>query len=221
MSDSPAPCPWQLAEGSIGDRVVFTHNPILHSQEEESSSGDDAPNRITIDESSNDGSGAYACVKSSFALVTILSEPLGASVTAGLVQPPSCSGNPVGVKGHEENKGKTGQGGGGQIETDKWSKKEQQPKPGSQAGVAAILGPVVGRVEVVAQSGVVRESCRVPVVLEVDGAGEVTCVVSFRHMLSPISKQTVESTGGVCSLACGRAVWFQVGPRTCCKRWKT
>ncbi|CAN0277654.1 unnamed protein product, partial [Ectocarpus sp. 12 AP-2014] len=40
-----------------------------------------------------------------------------------------------------------------------------------------ILGPVVGRVEVVKQSGTVRESCRVPVVLEVDHEGEVTCMM--------------------------------------------
>lgn len=54
-----------------------------------------------------------------------------------------------------------------------------QPAEGQEEGekAAVILGPVVGRVEVVRQSGLVRESCRVPVVIEVDRGGPVTCMV--------------------------------------------
>lgn len=49
----------------------------------------------------------------------------------------------------------------------------------SPLAVNAILGPVIGRAEVVRQSGGIRESCRVAVVLEVDGDSIVTCVVSL------------------------------------------
>lgn len=44
--------------------------------------------------------------------------------------------------------------------------------------VSAVLGPVVGRAEIVRQEGGARESCRVAVMLEVDGDATVTCLVS-------------------------------------------
>lgn len=176
MSDAPVPCPWQLAEGSIGDRVVFTHSPVLHSQGGERSSREEA---FKNGGSSSDGGGSG--VNSSFALVTILSEPLDASVTAELIQAPGGTRDPVRLAGVGRNEsgvmqGGEGQGGAGQLAPEE---QQQQQEEESEQEVAAILGPVVGRVEVVPQSGVVRESCRVPVVLEVDGEGEITCVVSF------------------------------------------
>lgn len=75
-----------------------------------------------------------------------------------------------------------GVGKGTQDENGDSQQQQQQKQKQSEEGVAAvILGPVVGRVDVVGQSGTVRESCRVPVVLEVDREGEVTCVVSFEQ----------------------------------------
>eukprot|EP00903_Cladosiphon_okamuranus_P007797 g7546.t1 len=146
MSDRVVPCPWPLSEGTIGDRIVFNHKPALHHKSEKSAQNE-APNiRSSAGVNSSSGGGGG---NSSFAMITVLSEPLEASISASLVFPP-----------------------GGQAA-------KESPEDGQQSenGPAIILGPVVGRVEVVAQSGVVRESCCVPVLLEVDREGEVACVM--------------------------------------------
>lgn len=125
---------------------------------------------------------------SSYALVTILSEPLDARVDAMLIQPPYFQEGAA--QGSDSTsmttdaalatmqKGKSGSS----VGTEKslsGSGIEAGTVPSESDGVGVILGPVVGKVGVVPQAGVVRESCHVPVVLEVDRDGPVTCVVSF------------------------------------------
>lgn len=128
---------------------------------------------------------------SSYALVTILSEPLDLRIDAMLIQPPpQCQEGAVQVSDKttlmSETVLTTAPGGkktGSGTEAKRSSSGLDIGAEGvglSQSiGVGVILGPVVGKVGVVLQSGVVRESCHVPVVLEVDGDGSVTCVVSL------------------------------------------
>lgn len=68
-----------------------------------------------------------------------------------------------------------GNSNGGQHETSPIG----QSSGSSPQNVKAIIGPIIGRAEIVRQSGGIRESCRVAVVLEVDGDTVVTCVVSL------------------------------------------
>lgn len=112
---------------------------------------------------------------SSYALVTVLSEPLDANIDAVLVQPPFSTD---GINRFEPTENE-----GGSISTNSTC---TSSVASSDQRVAIILGPVLGRVEVVRQTGVVRESCRVPVVLEVDRDGAVTCLVGpiLRAMLN-------------------------------------
>lgn len=125
---------------------------------------------------------------SSYALVTILSEPLDARVDAMLIQPPyfqegAAQGSNSTTRTTDAaiaimQKGKSGFS----VGTEKslsGSDIEAGAVLSESVGVSVILGPVVGKVGVVPQAGVVRESCHVPVVLEVDRDGPVTCVVSF------------------------------------------
>lgn len=193
MSDSTTPCPWPLEAGAIGDRIVFTHTPIVchrrggggESMQKENSAG--LASRLTLGNSNTsigetpNGSRSSSRLgssrgKSSFGLITVLTEPLDVSVTAGVAQPPGGNAKDLAAEG--------GAGGKQQIGTkneneDSQQHQQQKQKQLEESGVAVILGPVVGRVQVVEQSGTVRESCRVPVVLEVDREGDVTCVVSF------------------------------------------
>ena len=148
ISDRAAPCPWPLSEGTIGDRIVFKHKPALRQEKGEKSSRQEV---LGIRSSAGDNSSGGGGGNSSFAMVTVLSEPLEANISSSLVVAPD-----------------------GQATNE--SQEIRQP---SACGPAIILGPVVGRVEVIAQSGVVRESCCVPVLLEVDREGEVACVVSL------------------------------------------
>lgn len=204
MSDPARPCPWMLTPGSIGDRISYTHRPILVSPAKGSR------NSLTTkglrdprvrDESSTDepeqpalvggwqggenenrrgrggkgGDVAHRDINSSFALLTALSEPLEASICTELVQPRSVRtppAKPAGVKPRGATTALHGQSMPAPI--------GDSPPEGSalMSEVAVILGPIVGRVDVVRQSSGVRESCTVPVVVEVDGDGAVTCVVS-------------------------------------------
>lgn len=160
LSDRAVPCPWPLSEGTIGDRIVFNHKPALHHEGEKSSQNVlTIPSSAGVNSSSSSSSGGGGGGNSSFAMVTVLSEPLDVNISASLVLAPD-----------------------GQA-TDESQEHRQQ----SENGPAIILGPVVGRVDVIAQSGVVRESCCVPVLLEVDQEGEVACVVS----LDKLSKSLV------------------------------
>lgn len=185
MSDRAVPCPWALSEGTIGDRIVFTHSPILHHKVEEENSQKELPGGASAprprisrasDYSKSDSSSGG---NSSFAMVTVLSEPLEANISASLVFTPNGQAtNPSRLEA-DRSVGDGRQDGSAQRNADEFQEQQQQqPKE----GVAIILGPVVGRLEVVAQSGVVRESCCVPVVLEVDREGEVACVVSFEQI---------------------------------------
>ncbi|CAM9243711.1 unnamed protein product [Ectocarpus sp. 4 AP-2014] len=172
VSDSTVPCPWPRAAGSIGDRIVFTHSPIQHVSPREGASSQTNVHRLG---NSSDGSSSRSGgrSKSSFALVTILSEPLESSITATLVQPPGgghAKAPPLRSADMENELLGAGVVSPRQEQSD-------EEGDGESDDVAVILGPVVGRVEVVRQSGTVRESCRVPVVLEVDREGEVTCMM--------------------------------------------
>ena len=169
MSDSARPCPWLLTAGAIGDRISYTHSPILISpakglrnppvpadrysdEKEETWLVGEGQARGDKNRRGGErrGNNVSSDVNSSFALVTALSEPLEASICTELVRP-------RGVKLHH----------GG-----------DSPRSSAQSSdVAIILGPVVGKVDVVKQASGVRESCRVAVVLEVDGNSSVTCVV--------------------------------------------
>lgn len=180
MSDSTVPCPWPRAPGSIGDRIVFTHNPIQHVRPQEGAPSETDAHRIrNTSDNSRGGSGGRN--KSSFALVTVLSEPLESSITATLVQPPG-GGHAKALPLLSADMDNEEPGAGVVSPRQQQSDKEDK---GDEDGddVAVILGPVVGRVEVVKQSGTVRESCRVPVVLEVDREGEVTCLVRSKFDL--------------------------------------
>ena len=186
MSDRAMPCPWPLSDGTIGDRIVFNHSPILHHEADKSTQQEVLdvvrPGQVRsstgVNSSSSgggggggSGSGSGSGGSSSFAMVNVLSEPLEANISASLVFTPNAQ--PAAGSRREAGGGGGGDGMRGGIAPD--SAEESQ----SENGPAVILGPVVGRVEVVAQSGVVRESCCVPVLLEVDREGEVACVVSF------------------------------------------
>ncbi|CAM9100798.1 unnamed protein product, partial [Hapterophycus canaliculatus] len=168
MSDATISCPWSSAAGSIGDRILFTHRPIQHpSRRAENSS----PAGRNSNSSGNDHSNIMdGGSMSSFALVTVLSEPLDALITAAVVQPPKLPAAEVNIGSAQ---GKMFQSAGLNFaqgrQPDGWQEKEEK--------AAVIVGPVVGRVEVIKQSGLVRESCRVPVVIEVDRGGKVTCVM--------------------------------------------
>lgn len=226
MSDATKPCPWPLNAGSIGDRITYTHSPIVSAYPPESrelpnaygessldndslavggGSANDHPlsqtagDRVGVSVQNDDkrtgereareglerrrgtrgdvnalpignpdgksiGSGSsHGSSKSSYALVTVLSEPTEASIDAVLVQPP-------GAKQQVEVAAAVVDG----------QTLDESPFKDSlrSLGVTIILGPVVGKVEVVMQSGGVRSSCRVPVILEVDGDAAITCVVS-------------------------------------------
>lgn len=196
ISDSATPCPWPVEAGAIGDRIVFTHSPIIRSrrggggESMQNITSEALASRLTvgnpstnIDENGNGSSSSSPTSlsgsrgNSSFGLVTVLSEPLDASVTTSLVEPPGGHAkDPLrlvveGGAGDEQRKGSRGE--------NEYSTLQQQQSQSEEGGAAIILGPVVGRVQVVEQSGHVRESCRVPVVLEVDREGVVTCVVSL------------------------------------------
>lgn len=191
MSNSTRPCPWPLTAEAIGDHIIYTHSPIwaLSGVETDKASQRERGNSIktrvvdvtgaNLKKGSSHAGEGQKCEKesgensrsdgkhllpnlsdggskSSFALVTVLSEPLDASIDAILVQPPSAT-QPGAIADEEAFEKKS-------------------------AGVSIILGPVVGKIEVVASSGGKRESCRVPVVVEVDRNAIVTCVVSLRRM---------------------------------------
>ena len=211
MSNSARPCPWLLSAGAIGDRISYTHNPLLISpakglgnplavptvdgfsdgQEEGTALGggwggqghkkDDENHRRGGERGggSNNINSSDDILQSSFALVTALSEPLEATICAELVRPrgakvpppppppppPSSAQKTATVRGRSllgENKTSPAEG--------------SRTHPSGVASV--ILGPVVGRVDVVKQADGVRESCRVAVAVEVDGDSAVTCVVS-------------------------------------------
>lgn len=188
VSDSTVPCPWPRAAGSIGDRIVFTHSPIQHVSPQEGASWETDSSRATSRNSGDNSGGGIdgGRSKSSFALVTVLSEPLEASITATLVQPPGgghAKAPPLLSADMETELSRQGQ------------PDEEDQGDGDSDDVAVILGPVVGRVEVVKQSGTVRESCRVPVVLEVDQEGEVTCTVRSTSGLL-IARVSLRGTGG-------------------------
>ncbi|CAM9540792.1 unnamed protein product [Scytosiphon promiscuus] len=191
MSDATVPCPWPLAAGSIGDRVIFTHRPIQHRETSGNLQRGQTPSELALTRtgdsnpagrrSNGGGNGGSDNMNSgsisSFALVTVLSEPLNALMTAALVQPPGsvAEASPYNTK-EVDTHGvveRRVQEAGVNIE------ERSQPDTVREGGEksAIILGPVVGRVEVVRQSGLVRESCRVPVVIEVDREGEITCVM--------------------------------------------
>lgn len=200
MSDRAMPCPWPQSEGAIGDRIVFSHKPILHHE------GETSPKKEVLDvvgprqvrsiagvnSSSSSGSGG----SSSFAIVTVLSEPLEANISASLVFTPNAQAT-------DPSRREADGGGGDGMRSGiaPGSADESQ----SENGPAIILGPVVGRVEVVAQSGIVRESCCVPVLLEVDREGEVACVVSFDEFSEPLP--------GL-GMACGRSTISLRSPST-------
>ncbi|CAM9252372.1 unnamed protein product [Ectocarpus sp. 12 AP-2014] len=172
VSDSTVPCPWPRAAGSIGDRIVFTHSPNQHVSPQEGASSETYAHRLgnSCDGSSGRSGGGS---KSSFALVTVLSETLESNITATLVQPPGgghAKAPPLRSADMENELLGAGVVSPRQEQSD-------EEGDGNSDDVAVILGPVVGRVEVVKQSGTVRESCRVPVVLEVDHEGEVTCMM--------------------------------------------
>ncbi|CAM9145767.1 unnamed protein product [Ectocarpus sp. 8 AP-2014] len=172
VSDSTVPCPWLRAAGSIGDRIVFTHSPIQHVSPQEGASSETDAHRLG---NSSDGSSGRSGgrSKSSFALVTVLSEPLESSVTATLVQPPGGGhAKTLPLRSADMENELLGAG----VVSPRQEQSDEEGD-GDSDDVAVILGPVVGRVEVVKQSGTVRESCRVPVVLEVDREGEVTCMI--------------------------------------------
>lgn len=207
MSDSARPCPWLLSAGAIGDRISYTHSPLLtpppnglgkplavtadgynDEQEQEGEEGtalvggrrgrghekDEenhrrGNNNVNIDEGD---------VTSSFALVTALSEPLEASICAELVRPRGAKPPPFEIKAAVRSGQQSLLGQATSPTTAAAAAGGSRTQP---SGVAAvILGPVVGRVDVVKQVGGVRESCRVAVVIEVDGDSAVTCVVSSR-----------------------------------------
>lgn len=186
MSDRVIPCPWPLSEGTIGDRIVFTHSPLVH-REGEDGSQKEIPDAAAPPPSSassaggvnsrSGGSGGSGGGNSSFAMVTVLSEPLEAKISPSLVSTPSGQATDPSRLETGRGAGDRKRGGSAQGNADESQGHGQQQQ--SEDGPAVILGPVVGRVAVVAQSGVVRESCCVPVVLEVDREGEVACVVSF------------------------------------------
>lgn len=174
MSDRAIPCPWPPSGGTIGDRIVFTHSPIVHHKGEDKSQKNppDATARLPRE------SGITSSVsvgKSSFGMVTVLSEPLEANISASLVFAPNNQSTDPSYIEADGGEGGEMQNGTAPGHTDELQEQRQQ----SENGPTIILGPVVGRVEVVAQCGIIRESCCVPVVLEVDREGEVVCVVSF------------------------------------------
>lgn len=176
MSDRAMPCPWPLSEGTIGDRIAFTHSPILRQNGDESSQKAVldivGPRQIRPSAGANGSSESGG--NSSFAMVTVLSEPLEANISASLVLTPSGQAADPSRRQAERVVGDGMQNESTQGDTDEPQEHRQQ-----ENGPAIILGPVVGRVEVVAQSGIVRESCCVPVLLEVDREGDVACVVSL------------------------------------------
>lgn len=195
VSDSTVPCPWPRAAGFIGDRIVFTHSPIQYVSPQEGASSETDAHRLG---NSSDGSSGRSGgrSKSSFALVTVLSEPLEASITATLVQPPGgghAKAPPLRSADMENELLGTGVVSPCQEQSD-------EEGDGDSDDVAVILGPVVGRVEVVKQSGTVRESCRVPVVLEVDREGEVTCMVRRKLDLIIAKSQGEQGERGVIGL---------------------
>lgn len=203
MSDAARPCPWLLTAGSIGDRISYTHSPILTSpakglknpaltadgytgdQEETGpvSKGQGREELHRRDRERGGGNPVNSGVNSSFALVTALSEPLEASICAELVQPRGVKPSPTNktVVGRQPLLG------------------DASPPPESSArssGVSVILGPIVGRVDVTKQANGVRERCRVAVVVEVDGDSAVTCVVSLVKLedgnKSPVTPKRVK-----------------------------
>lgn len=97
----------------------------------------------------------------SYALVSVLSEPLESTIEAELVEP-------RGAPDDDAMQVSTG---------------SAQPNP---RALRAILGPVVGKVDVTRQFSGIRESCRVCVLLEVDGDGVVSCLVSFNLTLNAV-----------------------------------
>lgn len=175
MSDCAMPCPWPLSEGTIGDRIVFTHSPILHHKSEGSSQKEaigEVGSRQIHSSAGVDSSGG----NSSFAMATVLSEPLEAKISASLVFTPNVQG--TGCSRREADRHAVdGINNGRALDNAEESQEHNQQ---SENAPTIILGPVIGRVEVVAQSGTVRESCCVPVLLEVDQEGDVACVVSFQ-----------------------------------------
>lgn len=186
MSDRTMPCPWPRSERTIGDRIVFTHSPILHHKTDVSLQNE-LPARPTMSGVSGWDSGS----SSSFAMVTVLSEPLEANISASLVSTPSAQ-----AKDPSRLETKRGVVDGTQDRSARGSVDEsQEDGQQSEAGPAIILGPVVGRVEVVAQSGIVRESCCVPVVIEVDREGRVACVVSFEKHSTSLGFEMVFGRG--------------------------
>lgn len=209
MSDSARPCPWLLSAGAIGDRISYTHSPLLippakglgnpltvtavdgYSDGQEDGTalagGGDGQGHEKDDENYRRGgergggsiniNSSDDVLHSSFALVTALSEPLEASVCAELVRPrgartpspPPYAQTRTNVSGRPLLGEKTS------------STEGYRTQPSDVAAV--ILGPVVGRVDVVKQANGMRESCRVAVVVEVDRDSAVTCVVRKQRQL--------------------------------------
>ncbi|CAM9438025.1 unnamed protein product, partial [Sphacelaria rigidula] len=177
IADATKPCTWSTTTGAVGDRIEYTHYPAMTSS---SYISDDSTKLIqrgggrARGTSSGGGEGSP-----SYGVVTVLSEPLVCQVEAQLVQPRDGAAAPkISTKpGHDQN----------HLNHDNATAVVETPEGGqSQRGtvmdldprtVSAVLGPVVGRAEIVRQEGGARESCRVAVMLEVDGDATVTCLM--------------------------------------------
>lgn len=202
VSDCTKPCPWPVTAGVIGDRITYSHSPIYTpSDVEEPSSPGEARERergerfegseiasrlseggtrvahndrsaLPLEGLHSKGShGGGEVNKPSYALISIQSEPLEGRADAVLVQPGTASDKRCALEYAQDT---------GDVSDPLHVKPSLEQERQQSRKPQIILGPVVGKVEVVRQSGVVRESCRVPVLLEVDRTGVVSCVVSKR-----------------------------------------
>lgn len=177
ISDAVRPCPWPLGEGALGDRITYTHHSILQSDHASANAGAANVSRKRCEDGVDEGgpveslegqylprevsatrvgvgSGdAVSAPSTTFAVVDILSEPADARMRACLIKP---SGR---LEGGEE------------------------PAIPTRASLipttlpTGLLGPVVGKLDWEHPPDSMRSIGSVPVLLEVDRDGVVTCVV--------------------------------------------
>ncbi|CAM9574609.1 unnamed protein product, partial [Choristocarpus tenellus] len=178
ISDATTPCPWMLLPGTIGDRITFTHYPIVTSEPERVSSSEGRRDGERVESGVQGVRGSGLCLfhhQPSFGLLNVISEPRSARIEPFLVyrgggkhvaDPVDTS---VRVQGLDTAPGASpalGSGLGSEAAGEETS-----------CGGSVILGPVVGKVDVLPRGEGNRESCRVPILLEVDTPGTVTCLM--------------------------------------------
>ncbi|CAM9398800.1 unnamed protein product [Chrysoparadoxa australica] len=150
VSGTTMPCPWPL-EGNLGERITFIHKPIV--------SASSPPEETRLSPSMPLEAGEITKHLPSYGIIDVLTEPGNAEADAMLVQ---CLGSGAQLERADDGTLTTATG---------------SSQTGS-TGINALLGPVLGKIKVIARQGMDRESCTVPVLLETDGAGTVACTAT-------------------------------------------